>query len=165
MKKNLHQNFVDTCKKCLLFAKNLANSSDKSEQEQQIQSDKMMEIARMCFKELWRINWSKRNAEKVMLVQLMLSNDLYAGQENLEGDQKRKDDWMWQKMLGERNTFLSVQLFEMILSIKSIQKQDCILQNIYGDVFQFNRNNKRYPELYECLINFILGASEEESHA
>ena len=83
MKMNLHQSFVDSCKKCLLYAANLANSIDKSEQEQQRQSDKMMEIAHMCFKELLRVNWSTRHTDLVMLVQLMLNNDLYASQENL----------------------------------------------------------------------------------
>ena len=89
MKKNLHEALVETCKKCLLFAANLANSNVKSEQEQQDQSNKMIEIAYMCFKELLRANWSKIHTDLAMLVQLMLSNDLYASQENLEGDKLR----------------------------------------------------------------------------
>ena len=50
--KLVHQTFVEISKNCLLFAASLANSGDKSEQEQQYQSDKMMEVARLCIMEL-----------------------------------------------------------------------------------------------------------------
>ena len=45
-----HQIYVDTCKKCLLFVANLGNSGDKSEQEQQYQADKMMQVVHMCLR-------------------------------------------------------------------------------------------------------------------
>ena len=48
--KLVHKIFVEICKKCLLFAANLGNSGDKSEQEQQYQADKMMQVVHMCLR-------------------------------------------------------------------------------------------------------------------
>ena len=53
-----------------------------------------------------------------MLLQMMLSNDLYASQENLDGDQLEAESSFWRFIL-MKFTFTSVHLFEMILSIKS----------------------------------------------
>ena len=75
-----------------------------------------------------------------------------------------KENQFWMFLLGDRNTLISVELFEQILSIKSIQKQEIILHNIEYYFLERNMNNKRLPELYECLINFILRASEEDSN-
>ena len=116
--KLVHKIFVEICKKCLLFAANLANSREKSEQEQQYQSDKMMEVARLCITKFLRFRWDKGHADIVMLLQMMLSNDLYASQENLEEDQLDAERTFWRFILS-RFPFTSVHLFKMFLSIKS----------------------------------------------
>ena len=61
-----------------------------------------MEFAHMFLIYLVRFRWrfDKEPADHAMLIQLMLSNDLYACQENLEGDQLEKENSFWHFILG-----------------------------------------------------------------
>ena len=58
-----------------------------------------MEVVLMCILELLRYFADKSHADLVMLFQIMLSNDLYAGQENLEGDQLENENRFCRKIL------------------------------------------------------------------
>ena len=116
----------------------------------------------MCILELLRYFADKSHADLVMLFQIMLSNDLYAGQENLEGDQLENENRFWRKIL-KQNTIISVQLLEMFLSIKSQQNQEVILTHIYHGTLGLKGAPVNH-ELNEFLINSILGANEEDQN-
>ena len=69
----------------------------------------MVEIAQMCFFRLLHQNYGKRYSDVVMLHELLLSNDLYSSQENLEGDQLQRERQFWRYTLGDLNYHLSAQ--------------------------------------------------------
>ena len=94
-----------------------------------------------------------------MLHELLLSNDLYSSQENLEGDQLQRERQFWRYTLGDLNYHLSAQQLEMFLSIKSYQKWEMILSLIADGAFSML---DPMLKLYEILINYIIGESEDD---
>ena len=96
-----------------------------------------------------------------MLHELLLSNDLFSAQENLEGHQLINERQFWRYILGDNNDYLSAQQLEMFLSIKSSQKREIILSLIDNGVFS---SLKPMLKLYDFVIDYIVGESEDDKN-